>query len=122
MQGWYSFVVMLLDFQENFEASSKPCFPRREISSSALPNQNEGYGDLLKSSKIQQRPIFRWKSKRLKQSFTQVPENQCKSQHWVIKNFDVKQEDFSKMWLVTKLFEFHDWAEIEKTLKIYFNS
>ena len=40
----------------------------------------------------------------------------------MLKNSDVIQEDFSNLWIVSKLFDFNDWSEIARTLKDYFQS
>lgn len=47
---------------------------------------------------------------------------QSKQPFWVKKNIEVFKEDFSDLWVVSRLLEFNDWIEIVRTLKLYFNS
>lgn len=51
---------------------------------------------------------------RLKQDSVSVQDKQSKTHHWVLKNSEVKQEDFSKLWIVTRLFEFMIGRKLRK--------
>lgn len=86
--------------------------------------------DIVKTSKAQQSSIFPSKKQsmeslgfsRLKHGPILVPDRQSKFRYWVLKNSDVIQEDFSNLWIVSRLFEFNEWLEIAKILKDYFQS
>lgn len=57
---------------------------------------------------------FTWKSTPVLR-----PAKQSKLQYWVQKKFEVFEEDFSNLWIVSRHFEFDKWYEISNTLKLY---
>lgn len=129
-QGWCSLLDMLKSFAERKELFDKqtPKFQgiisaqgTEATSYSHFPEDYiASYAKIVKKKAWSSSPLLPMakestscdKISQITKSTVLLPGKQGKESFWVQKNYEVFQEDFSNLWIISRLFVFNDWREI----------
>lgn len=100
---------MIEGFLNNFEADCRQQTQIQNLKKSPKIN----YADVVKNNIITEVPnaFSKWNNELFK-SPVLPHEKQSKMKYWVQKNFEVFKEDFTNLWVSSRLFAFNEWLEI----------